>query len=160
MDVAKDLISQYGYFAIYGLLALGIIGLPVPDEVMMTFVGYLSSTSILDLKMAVFVSFLGSMTGMLMSYFIGHKMGISFLEKYGKWVRLTPARLYRAERWFRRYGPWMIPIAYFIPGIRHVSSYLSGISGMNKRVYLKFASAGAIFWCLFFILFGYFIGVM
>lgn len=47
MDIVKDLISNYGYFAIYGLLAIGIIGLPVPDEFMMTFVGYLSSISVL-----------------------------------------------------------------------------------------------------------------
>jgi membrane protein DedA with SNARE-associated domain len=160
MDVAKELISQYGYFAIYGLLALGIIGIPVPDEVMMTFVGYLSSTSVLNFKMALFVSFLGAMTGMLFSYYIGSKVGMSFLKKHGKWIRLTPARLYRAERWFHRFGPWMIPIAYFIPGIRHVASYLSGMSSMDKRIYFTFACAGAISWCLIFIGFGYFIGVL
>lgn len=50
MDIIKDLISNYGYFAIYGLLAIGIIGLPVPDEFMMTFVGYLSSISVLNVQ--------------------------------------------------------------------------------------------------------------
>lgn len=50
MDIVKDLISNYGYFAIYGLLAIGIIGLPVPDEFMMTFVGYLSSISVLNVQ--------------------------------------------------------------------------------------------------------------
>lgn len=158
MDVAKELISQYGYFAIYGLLALGIIGLPVPDEVMMTFVGYLSSISVLNFKLAVLVSVLGSMTGMLFSYYIGKKIGISFLEKYGKWVRLTPHRLRRAERWYQTYGAWMIPFAYFIPGIRHVASYLSGMSNMDFRIYLKFACAGAFSWCLIFNAIGYFIG--
>jgi membrane protein DedA with SNARE-associated domain len=160
MDMAKELISQYGYFAIYGLLALGIIGLPVPDEIMMTFVGYLSSISVLNFQLAVFVSFLGAMTGMLFSYYIGAKIGISFLERHGKWIGLTPNKLKRAERWFQKYGPWMIPFAYFIPGIRHVASYLSGMSHMNKRVYLKFACAGAFSWCLIFNAFGYFIGVL
>lgn len=32
MDVVFVWISQYGYAAIFGLLVLGIVGLPVPDE--------------------------------------------------------------------------------------------------------------------------------
>jgi len=160
MDVVQQLISQHGYFAIYGLLAIGIMGLPIPDEVMMTFVGYLSSISVLNCQGALLVSFLGSMTGMLVSYYIGRKIGRPFLDKYGKWLRLTPARLKRTERWFLRYGPWTLLIAYFIPGIRHLASYFSGMSGMSQRKYLLFACVGAFSWCSFFIGFGYFIGVL
>lgn len=29
MEFAKEFIGQYGYFAIYGLLALGVIGMPI-----------------------------------------------------------------------------------------------------------------------------------
>ena len=34
-------ITEYGYAAIIGLLMLGIVGLPVPDETLLTFTGYL-----------------------------------------------------------------------------------------------------------------------
>ena len=34
-------ITEYGYAAIVGLLMLGIVGLPVPDETLLTFTGYL-----------------------------------------------------------------------------------------------------------------------
>ena len=36
-----DWISHYGYPAIFCLLMLGIVGLPVPDETLLTFTGYL-----------------------------------------------------------------------------------------------------------------------
>ena len=36
-------ISQYGYLAIFLLLVMGIVGLPVPDETLLTFTGYLVS---------------------------------------------------------------------------------------------------------------------
>ncbi|MCM3166657.1 DedA family protein [Peribacillus frigoritolerans] len=160
MDIVKDLISNYGYFAIYGLLAIGIIGLPVPDEFMMTFVGYLSSISVLNVQGAFLVSFLGSISGMLVSYFIGKKVGKPFLRKYGKWIKMTPARLEKLEKWFNKYGPWTIIIAYFIPGVRHFASYISGMNGMGKRKYFIFAGAGAFSWCLVFTTFGYFIGVL
>ncbi|AOH56159.1 DedA family protein [Peribacillus muralis] len=160
MEMVKELISNYGYFAIYGLLALGIIGLPVPDEFMMTFVGYLSSISVLNVQGAFLVSFLGSISGMLVSYFIGKKVGKPFLKKHGKWIKMTPPRLDRLETWFNKYGPWTIIIAYFIPGVRHFASYLSGMNGMEKRKYFLFAGAGAFSWCLVFTAFGYFIGVL
>lgn len=160
MDMVKELISSYGYFAIYGLLALGIVGLPVPDEFMMTFVGYLSSISILNVQGAFVVSFLGSISGMLISYFIGKKIGKPFLRKYGMWIRLTPKRLEQLERWFNKYGPWTIIIAYFIPGVRHFASYFSGMNGMEKRKYCLFASVGAFSWCLVFTAVGYFLGVL
>ncbi len=34
-------ITQYGYLAIFCLLMFGIVGLPVPDETLLTFSGYL-----------------------------------------------------------------------------------------------------------------------
>ncbi|WP_110927269.1 DedA family protein [Bacillus massiliglaciei] len=158
MDIAKEMIAHYGYFAIYGLLALGIIGLPVPDEVMMTFVGYLASISVLNLEGAIMVSFLGSVTGMFVSYFIGKKLGRPFIRKHSRWFHLSPARLERMERWFNKFGPWTILIAFFIPGIRHFASYFSGMSGMAKRKYLIFTCAGAISWCVIFNMVGYFLG--
>ena len=160
MDMVKELITGYGYIAIYGLLALGIIGLPVPDEIMMTFVGYLTSISVLNLEEALLVSFLGSITGMVVSYFVGKKVGKPFLRKYGKWLRMTPERLNRLEAWFNKYGSWTLVVAYFIPGIRHLASYLSGMNGMRSGKYMLFASAGAICWCFVFLLLGYFFGVL
>jgi membrane protein DedA with SNARE-associated domain len=34
-------LTQYGYLALFSLLVLGIVGLPVPDETLLTFTGYL-----------------------------------------------------------------------------------------------------------------------
>lgn len=75
MEIAKEFIGQYGYFAIYGLLALSVFGMPIPDEVMMTFVGYLASISVLNYSVSIIVSFGGAFTGGLLSYAIGKKAG-------------------------------------------------------------------------------------
>ncbi|USG65667.1 DedA family protein [Brevibacillus ruminantium] len=158
MDIMKELIDQYGYFALYFLLALGIVGLPIPDETIMTFVGYLTSIQIFNFFAALTVSFLGAISGMIFSYFLGRKFGRPLLLKYGWWLRLTPARLNKAERWFDRYGLWAVCFGYFIPGVRHFTCYLSGISGIRFRKYLLFAGFGALIWCITFITAGYFIG--
>ncbi|WHY21056.1 DedA family protein [Paenibacillus sp. G2S3] len=153
-----EIISQYGYFAIFALMALGIIGLPVPDEVLMLFVGYLSSLMVLDFSLSVLVCFMGSITGMLISYTIGLRLGQPVVEKFGKWVGLTPKRFASMKRWFLRFGNWAIFIAYFIPGLRHVSSYISGISAMSFKKYILITTAGALTWSLLFVSIGFFVG--
>ena len=35
-----NLVVNYGYLAIFIVLFLGIVGLPIPDEVLLTYVGY------------------------------------------------------------------------------------------------------------------------
>ncbi|GIP32129.1 DedA family protein [Paenibacillus sp. J2TS4] len=159
MEFVQEMIAQYGYIALYFLLALGIIGLPIPDEVLMTFVGYLASIGIFGYSAAVSVSLLGAMSGMILSYELGRKIGKPLIWKYGKWLLLTPERLEKAEGWFNRYGLWTVSFGYFIPGIRHLTCYLSGISGIERRKYWLFAGAGALVWCVLFITLGYFIGV-
>lgn len=158
MEIAKELISQYGYISIFCLLALGIVGLPVPDEILMSFVGYLASIHVLHYKSAVIASFCGAMSGMVLSYFLGKRIGKPLLVNYGKWIGLTPIRLQKVEGWFHKYGPWTIVFGYFIPGFRHVTCYLSGMSGMGTCKYLLFAGLGALIWCLIFITIGYYIG--
>ncbi len=158
MQMAQELISHYGYAAIFCLLALGIVGLPVPDEVLMTFVGYLASLYVLKLPLAMIVAFSGALCGMLLSYMIGRKFGRPLIHRYGRWVKLTPKRLERVERWFNRYGLWTIVFGYFIPGVRHLTCYLSGISGVRARTYMLFAGAGALLWSTVFIIMGYFLG--
>lgn len=158
MDTVKELILHHGYTALYGLLALGIIGLPVPDEILMTFVGYLTSIGWFGYTTALIVSFAGTMTGMTVSYAIGYKVGKPFLWRYGKWVKLTPDRLGKAERWFHKYGMWAVSFGYFVPGARHFNCYLAGMSGVRFWKYIAYAGSGAIFWCTLFITLGHILG--
>ena len=44
MEAVFGWISTYGYAGIFFALVLGIVGLPIPDETVMVFCGYLIST--------------------------------------------------------------------------------------------------------------------
>lgn len=159
MELVDNFISQYGYLAIFLLLSLGIIGLPIPDEILMMFIGYMSQEGELSFTLSIILSFLGSSTGMIISYLIGNKFGKPILLKYGKWVGLNNKRFIKVERWFKRFGPWTIIIGYYVPGIRHLTSYISGITQIKFKTYFVFACFGALTWVLIFISIGYFVGV-
>ncbi|CAG7624598.1 putative membrane protein [Paenibacillus solanacearum] len=161
MEQLIGLIDQYGYIALYGLLALGIVGIPVPDEILMTTVGSLTAGEepLLSFCMSLLVSFCGAMTGMMISYFLGKKVGKPFLYKFGKWVKLTPERLNVAESWFKKYGLWAVAFGYYVPGIRHFTCYLAGVSNVGIWRYLLFAGSGALIWCSTFLTLGHVIGI-
>lgn len=83
MSTMLQFLSDYGYLAIYGLLTLGIVGLPVPDELLMTTVGYLTTIGTMKFPYALFFSFAGAMSGMMISYWIGKKQVVLFLIAMG-----------------------------------------------------------------------------
>ncbi|WP_458122313.1 DedA family protein [Paenibacillus sp. Z6-24] len=159
MELAAEYIAQYGYMAITLLLALGIIGLPIPDETLMLFVGYLASTGVLNYLLCILFSFAGSVIGMMVSYGIGNKLGFKVVNKYGKWIGLTPKRFDRVQQWFTRYGIWTVLFSYFIPGVRHAAGYIAGISAMPFRKYMLICTIGALIWTVLFISIGYVVGL-
>ncbi|WP_411342808.1 DedA family protein [Paenibacillus sp. WLX1005] len=158
MEYAVEYIGRYGYIAISALLALGIVGLPIPDEMLMILVGYLASTKVLHFPLVLIFSFIGSVGGMTISYWVGRKLGLAILLRYGKWIGLTPKRYDRVRHWFQRYGRWTVLFSYFIPGVRHAAGYISGISAMPFRQYVLICMAGAVIWTVIFVSIGYFAG--
>ena len=56
-------ISHYGYLAIFFLLVFGIVGLPIPDETLLTFTGYLLYQRRLSAPLAFACAFAGSASG-------------------------------------------------------------------------------------------------
>lgn len=158
MDIIMWALSQYGYIALFLLLALGIVGVPIPDETLMVFVGSLTTTGTFNYIPAFAICLGGSMTGMLISYTLGRRIGKPLLDRYGKKIRLTPKRIERTERWFQKYGAWSIVFGYFVPGLRHLTCYLAGMSRLKWTTYLLAAGTGAFIWVATFLTIGHVVG--
>jgi len=151
-------ITQYGYLAIFFLLVFGIIGLPIPDETLLTFTGYLVYRGNLSLPLAFATAVAGSASGITISYALGRSFGLAVLHRYGKYLHLTPERLARAHAWFERIGHWALTVGYFIPGVRHLTAYAAGISEVAPHQFALFAYSGSILWVSTFLSLGYFLG--
>jgi membrane protein DedA with SNARE-associated domain len=158
MEALHHIIAQYGYAGIFGLLMLGIIGLPVPDETFLAFCGYLANQGELSLPFTILAAFLGSCSGITVSYLIGRIPGLALLKKYGKHIHFTEERVERVHQWFARVGKWLLVIGYFIPGVRHLSAMVAGSSKLSYPEFAPFAYAGALIWSSTFVSAGYFLG--
>lgn len=151
-------ITQYGYLAIFLLLTFGIVGLPVPDETLLTFSGYLVYSGHLSLPLAYATALAGSMSGITISYWLGRNFGIRLIRRYGKYLHMTEEHVNRAHAWFARVGHWGLTFGYFVPGIRHLTAYAAGMSDVEPHQFAVFAYAGACLWVATFIGIGYFLG--
>jgi membrane protein DedA with SNARE-associated domain len=151
-------VSHYGYIGIFSLLMLGVFGIPFPDESLLTFSGYLASKGHLNVGLTILVAFLGSIVGITVNYVVGRTLGLATIKKYGHHVRLTPEKMEKVREWFDLFGKWILPVSYFIPGVRHLSPFVAGASKLRFKVFALFAYAGGFLWTLAFILMGYFLG--
>jgi membrane protein DedA with SNARE-associated domain len=157
-EIAFHWITQHGYAGIFSLLIFGIVGLPVPDEWLLTFSGYLVFKQTLMFVPTFGAAFLGSSCGITVSYTLGRIFDTYVLLKYGSYVHITPERLERVHSWFERRGRWTLLAGYFIPGVRHLTGYVAGASELRFSTFAVFAYTGAFCWAAVFITLGYFLG--
>src|SRR5437868_14090790 len=93
MDSLIEWISHYGYAGLFMLLVLGVVGLPIPDETLLVFSGYLISKGRFDPAIAFLTAFGGAVSGISISYLLGRTVGHGVVERYGKYIHLTPERV-------------------------------------------------------------------
>src|SRR5437867_8410490 len=146
-------LGQYGYAAIFFLLIGGIVGLPIPDQLLLIISGYLVLTKSFSLAPTLAAAVLGSICGITLSYLLGRGSG-SYLAK----TRFAANRLENARNCFERYGGWTLIFGYFIPGIRNLIGFTSGMMRLKVRFFAPFAYAGAVLSSVTCVLAGYFLG--
>jgi membrane protein DedA with SNARE-associated domain len=150
-----QLLSHYGSIALFLLLAVGIVGLPIPDETLLVATGMLLQKGHLHPTYTILAALCGSVCGISLSYGIGRAAENLLIEKYGSWLGITEKRLVGAHSWFRRMGVWLLFFGYFIPFVRHLTGYVAGAVKLEYKKFAAFAYIGAIFWVTTFLTIGY-----
>jgi membrane protein DedA with SNARE-associated domain len=78
-------IDHFGYIGIMIVLMLGIVGMPIPDELLLTYIGYRISTGSMSYPIAFVFSFIGAIAGISISYYLRSKTRIAvFAENRSK----------------------------------------------------------------------------
>lgn len=149
-----EIIAHYGYISIFVILGIGIIGLPVPDEVLLAYLGFLTSSGHMQFTLVFLFAFLGALCGISLSYLLGARLGEPFLRKYGSKLLIKEKTIGRANNLFHKYGTGVLLVCYFIPGVRHVAAYIAGVSDYPYRRFAKIAYFGAFLWVSVFLIIG------
>ncbi|MGM0714132.1 DedA family protein [Brevibacillus parabrevis] len=147
VDMLTESVGQFGYFALFFMLWLGIVGMPIPDEVIVLSAGVLTSLGILHVFPAFVATYLGVVSGLSLGYVLGRWLGAPALNWIGKKKGMNKY-VDRAQALLDRYGSYALCISYFLPVVRHVVPYLVGIGKMTFRRYALFSYTTGLVWTL------------
>lgn len=140
--------STLSYGDIFFLMTLESSIVPVPSELVMIPAGWIAKTGWLNPFIATLMGGLGSLIWATLNYFIiGQFIGKPFLQKYGKYILISPEKYNRAEELFLRNQNLYTFIGRFIPVIRHLISIPAGIFRMPLSHFWSITFLGATLWC-------------
>jgi len=157
IEMLSESVGQFGYPALFFTLWLGIVGMPIPDEVIVLSAGVLTSIGVLNIVPAFIATYLGVVSGLSLGYVLGRTMGAPALNWISKKKGMN-RHVERAQSLLERYGSYALCISYFLPVVRHVVPYLVGIGKMTFRRYALFSYTTGLVWTLILFLVGFVIG--
>lgn len=155
MDVEYliSIIEQYGYAALFFSLWLGIVGLPIPDEVIVMTGGAVTGMGILHPLPAFLIVYLGVVSGLSLGYVLGRTVGTPILERLRRKKKMDRYITF-SEKLIHKYGNFTICISYLLPIVRHIIPYIVGINKMSFKRYALFSYSTGLIWTLIFFLLG------
>jgi membrane protein DedA with SNARE-associated domain len=154
----QPLLEHYGYLAVGGFVLLEDFGVPVPGETMLIAAAVFAGSGHMNIALVVLVAVAGAIIGDNIGFAVGHFGGRPLVERFGRYVFLTPTRLDHAEEYFNKHGGKIVTIARFIEGLRQLNGLLAGIVGMHWAKFLAFNALGAVLWVCTWAGLGYFAG--
>ena len=146
-----EIIDQFGYLGILLLIAIENIFPPIPSEVILTFAGFLTTCTAMNLPGVIAVSTAGSMIGALVLYGVGRLLTPQKLEhllenRIGQLLRFKKEDVSRAVGWFSRRGASTVFLCRFIPIVRSLISIPAGVAKMPLGKFLALTAAGTLIW--------------
>ncbi|MFC5773392.1 DedA family protein [Ectobacillus antri] len=157
MDFVLELVSKYGYPAMFFTLWLGIVGMPIPDEVIVMTGGFVSSLHILHGVPAFILTYLGVVSGLSLGYVLSFRVGAPILDKLAKKKNIGPY-LAKSHALIERHGSYALIFSYFLPVVRHVVPYIVGINRMKFWRYALFSYTTGFVWTFAYFITGFYFG--
>ena len=143
-----EYLTHYGPVVLFLAQVLGIVGLPIPDELLMTVAGALVRRGDMSGVATMAAAVAGSSSGITVSYVLGRTIGSAALHRL---LHVPDEAFERAQRWFDRFGHWLLTFGYFIPGVRHLTAVAAGSAPVSYAHFARAAYPGAVLWCCVFV---------
>ena len=158
LHTLQPTLNHYGYLAVAGLVLLEDFGVPVPGETVLILGAVYAGTGRLSIVLVVLLGFLAAVTGDNIGFAIGRFGGRPLVERFGRYILLTPERLDKATGFFERRGAGIIIVARFVEGLRQANGIIAGTTEMHWARFVAFNAIGAALWVGLWSAVGYFSG--
>jgi membrane protein DedA with SNARE-associated domain/membrane-associated phospholipid phosphatase len=142
----EHLLATYGYAAVFGLVFLESLGVPLPGETALLTAAALSATGRLGFPGVLLAAAAGAIAGDACGYWIGRIGGLRLLQRYGRLIGLDDRKLEKGRRFFERHGGKTVFFGRFVALLRTTAALLAGVSRMPYLRFTLFNAAGGICW--------------
>ncbi len=161
VEAGSVVVRQYGIWIVFGSLLIESAGVIfAPGETFLIASGFLAAQGTLNPWLLFVLAVIGTSLGWFFAYFIGERVGISWLRNHGKWIGVTPDRLRKTHIFLSKYGRIVILFGRFIVPLRQLQGYISGSAGSSFRDFYLWNLLGAILWVGFWGGGGYLLGLL
>ena len=141
------LLTQYGYLAVFVLVGLESLGIPLPGETILITAGiYAGTTHKLSIWGVFAVAAAGAIIGDNIGFWIGDRGGYRLLRRYGHYVRADESKVKVGRYVFDRQGPKVVFFGRFVSVLRTYAAFLAGTLKMHWRKFLPYNATGGIIW--------------
>ena len=140
-------ISVGGYAGIIALMGIESACIPLPSEIIMPFAGYVAYLGHINIFLAATAGAIGCNLGSAIAYWIGARGGRPLVERYGRWVLMSPKDLLRMVWYFQKYGSITVLIARLLPVVRTFIAFPAGLARMPMAKFQIYTFLGSWPWC-------------
>src|ERR1700730_17166265 len=156
----SSFLDRHGRLAafVFWLIEEAGVPVPVPGDVLMLILGVQARHGFVPLWQAIAATWLGTLIGSTFLYFAARMAGRGLVYRYGRFIRLTPERLDRAERWLKKHGTRAVFLGRLLPGLRIVTAVACGVFEIPFRIFFPAMSLGALLYILVYTLLGFYFG--
>ncbi|MBW6437558.1 DedA family protein [Actinoplanes hulinensis] len=140
------ILDSWGYLAIGGVIVVESFGVPAPGQTIMVAGSIYAGAGRMNIFLVALISFVTAVVGDNIGYWIGLRGGRKIVNRWGKYIFVTPARLEKAEQFFAKRGNRIIVVARFIDGLRQLNGVIAGITRMPWKTFLLYNAIGAALW--------------
>ena len=141
-----EFIEQFGYLAVFLLIAVENIFPPIPSEIILTFAGFMITKSGLGFFGMAFSSTLGSYIGALVLYGLGYFLRPEKFERFLNLFKFNLKDVEKAQKWFNDKGSLTVFFCRFVPIIRSLISIPAGMSRMKMLPFSLYTVVGSLIW--------------
>lgn len=141
------LVSNYGYGAVFVLVAIESLGIPLPGETALIAAGIVAGHSHQLSPWLIWgIAAAAAIIGDNIGYLIGDKGGYRLVRRYGSKIRIDQAKLKVGRYAFARHGGKVVFFGRFVSVLRTYAAFLAGTNKMRWRRFLPANAAGGILW--------------
>jgi membrane protein DedA with SNARE-associated domain len=132
------------YLISFGVLLGCGVGVPIPEDLTLFVMGYLSYNRITNFKISIVVCLLGVILGDILIYCLGRKYGIKLTQKSFFNKILSPERLEKTREKMHKMGNKVILAARFMPGFRAPTYFTAGALKLPFKVFIFYDGLAAL----------------